>query len=102
MSELTGQEIVRQIEAHRAELAKLGVRRLEVFGSFARGEAGPESDIDLLVDYLPGRGRYRDYVDTVLLLSGLFSRKIDLVKTHLLREELAPSILGGPRLNAQV
>ena len=49
MSELTGQEIVRQIEAHRAELAKLGVRRLEVFGSFARGEAGPESDIDLLV-----------------------------------------------------
>jgi len=32
-----------------------GVRRVRVFGSFARGEASPESDVDLLVDLAPGR-----------------------------------------------
>jgi predicted nucleotidyltransferase/DNA-binding XRE family transcriptional regulator len=34
---------------------KRGVSKLRVFGSLARGEAGPESDIDLLVDLKPGR-----------------------------------------------
>ncbi len=32
-----------------------GIRRVRVFGSFARGEASPESDVDLLVDLAPGR-----------------------------------------------
>jgi uncharacterized protein len=32
-----------------------GVRRVRVFGSLARGTAGPQSDIDLLVDLMPGR-----------------------------------------------
>jgi predicted nucleotidyltransferase len=32
-----------------------GVRRLAVFGSVARGEAGPQSDIDIAVAYEPGR-----------------------------------------------
>ena len=33
--------------------AKHGARNIRVFGSFARGEAGPESDVDLLVDVEP-------------------------------------------------
>jgi len=35
--------------------ASHGIRRVRVFGSFARGEASPESDVDLLVDLAPGR-----------------------------------------------
>jgi len=30
------------------------VRELSIFGSAARGEIGPDSDVDMLVDYLPG------------------------------------------------
>jgi len=39
-----------------AELCqRYGVRRLLLFGSFARGEADEESDVDLLVEFFPGR-----------------------------------------------
>lgn len=45
-------EAVRGILAqHRAELAEMGVASLKIFGSLARGEAGPESDVDLLVEF---------------------------------------------------
>lgn len=32
-----------------------GIRRLSLFGSFPRGEQGPESDLDILVEFQPGR-----------------------------------------------
>jgi hypothetical protein len=35
--------------------ARYGVQNIRVFGSAARGEAGQDSDVDLLVDYVPGR-----------------------------------------------
>jgi len=35
--------------------AKYGIRRVRLFGSVARGNAGPESDLDVLVDFEPGR-----------------------------------------------
>ena len=37
---------------------KLGATNIRVFGSVARGEAGPESDVDLLVDLAPGVGLF--------------------------------------------
>ncbi|MDP6987009.1 MAG: nucleotidyltransferase family protein [Phycisphaerales bacterium] len=43
-------DIRRLLDSHRTELRDLGVSSLRVFGSVARGEAGPSSDIDLLVD----------------------------------------------------
>ena len=48
-----------QIRAQRAKILQLanlhGVRRIRLFGSVARGEAGPESDLDVLADFEPGR-----------------------------------------------
>ena len=41
---------VESLRRHAADLQDRGVRHLSVFGSTARGEAEPESDIDLLVD----------------------------------------------------
>ncbi len=58
--------------------AKHGAHNVRVFGSVARDEAGPDSDIDFLVDMEPGR--------SLLDLSGLWSdlnellgRKVDVV-----------------------
>ncbi|SNT31783.1 hypothetical protein SAMN05421770_107149 [Granulicella rosea] len=39
------------LREHALELQAAGVAHLRVFGSVARGEAGPESDVDLLVDF---------------------------------------------------
>jgi predicted nucleotidyltransferase len=48
------------VRAHRAALEEIGkrygVRNIRVFGSVARGEADTASDLDLLVDVLPGHG----------------------------------------------
>ncbi len=48
------------VTAHRAALEEIGkrygVRNIRVFGSVARGEADTASDLDLLVDVLPGHG----------------------------------------------
>ncbi len=45
-------EIIRILNEHRAELAKqYGVKSLALFGSVARDEATPASDVDLLVEF---------------------------------------------------
>jgi len=48
---MTREEFFDRIAAHRPELTRAGVRRLGVFGSVARDEAGPESDVDILVEF---------------------------------------------------
>lgn len=42
--------VLRILRAHQAEIRALGVTRLRLFGSMARGEAEPESDVDLIAD----------------------------------------------------
>ncbi len=44
------EEVVARLAQHRDELTALGVKSLALFGSTARGEARPESDVDLLID----------------------------------------------------
>ena len=45
-------ELVTNLQAEKARLAEqYRVRSLGVFGSYARGEAGPESDLDVLVEF---------------------------------------------------
>jgi len=44
------ERVLTLLRAKEAELRALGVTRLRLFGSMARGEAGPESDIDLIAE----------------------------------------------------
>ncbi len=48
---MTREEVQRRLSEQRGELAELGVRSLDIFGSVARGEAAPGSDVDLLVEF---------------------------------------------------
>ena len=43
-------EALRLLADHRAELDHMGVASLALFGSVARDESGPESDVDILID----------------------------------------------------
>ena len=81
------------IEARRAEIAELcrrfHVRRLDVFGSAARGmDFDPaRSDVDLLVSYEPGAARpsLEQHFDLRDALAALFDRKVDLVMSGAVR-----------------
>jgi hypothetical protein len=58
--------------------ARHGARNVRVFGSVARGEAGPESDIDILVEMEPGTS-LMDHVALMQDLEDLLERKVDVV-----------------------
>jgi predicted nucleotidyltransferase len=58
---------------------KYGVKDLRVFGSYARGEAGPESDLDLLVDIEYGRGVAMRLVHFCQEAGKLLGVKVDVV-----------------------
>lgn len=58
--------------------AKHGARKVRVFGSVIRGEAGTDSDIDFLVEFEPGRSLL-DQAALVLDLEELLQRKVDVV-----------------------
>lgn len=58
--------------------AQHGAREIRVFGSAARGEAGPESDLDLLVEFEPGRSLL-DQIALTQDLETLLGRPVDVV-----------------------
>ena len=75
------------------------VRYLSVFGSAARGEMRPDSDIDLLVEFLPGAEvSLLDHAGLMLDLSELLGRKVDLVSKNGLKPLIRESILGEAQL----
>ena len=81
------------IENHAAELRALGARRIGVFGSFARGEATAESDVDVYLEFAKGRKTYDNFFAIYELLQGLFGRPNDLVTDSSLSERKARIIL---------
>lgn len=82
-------EILRIAERH-------GAYNVRVFGSVARGEAGPDSDVDLLIDagekvssWFPG--------GLIVDLEDLLGRRVDVVEEVTLRPELRPYVLRDAR-----
>lgn len=67
-----------QVESIRQIAQRHGVERVRVFGSEARGEANPRSDLDLLIRLAPGRG-FRDLVDFCDELEAALQRRVDVV-----------------------
>lgn len=87
-------------EARLADLCRrYHVRELSLFGSAARGEMRPDSDIDMLVEFLPGAEiDLVDYAGLMLDLSHLLGRKVDLVSKNGLKPLIRSSVLGEARL----
>ena len=75
------------------------VRELSLFGSAARGEMRHDSDIDMLVEFLPDAGiDLVDYAGLMLDLSHLLGRKVDLVSKNGLKPLIRTSVLEEARL----
>jgi predicted nucleotidyltransferase len=78
--------VIAVLRSHRTELEKLGVRHVALFGSMARGDAGPNSDIDISIeldeDALPDVYAYVGLKDHV---AALFPGRVDVVNRAFLR-----------------
>jgi uncharacterized protein len=76
------ERVLRILREHEAEIRALGVSRLRMFGSMARGEAGPESDVDLIADIDRGAGfSLLDLVGLQYFLQDLVGRDVDIGTT---------------------
>lgn len=83
---MTRDEAVRMVKQHEDELRARGVTRLALFGSLARGEAGPGSDVDVLVDIEDGRKfSIIDHGSLRVMLCDIFGRETDVVVRSCLR-----------------
>ena len=87
----TLQEVLSLLRQHGEDLRRLGVLKLGVFGSVARGEARSDSDVDILVDMEPGRSLF-DLGGLLYDLQALLGVDVDVVTEKGLR----------PRIRAQV
>ena len=85
------EEVLRRLTAQRSRLADFGVKRLAVFGSVARGDARPDSDIDVLVEFA-GAATYDQYMRLKDFLEALLESPVDLLTRKGVRPELVPSI----------
>ncbi len=74
---MTRSEISQTLAAHRDALTRMGVKTLAVFGSVARDEARPDSDIDILVGF-QGLATFNGYMDLKFFLEDLLGRPVDL------------------------
>jgi uncharacterized protein len=92
---LTREETIVRIRAAEPEIRALGVRRLALFGSVVRDEARSDSDVDLLVEFLPGEKSFDRFMQLSELLERLLDRPVELVTTE------APSPYIGPHIMAE-
>ena len=70
---------IARLKAHEAELKQLGVQHLWLFGSTARGEARPDSDVDLFFEYERGEFDLFDLMDVKERTSTILGCKADIM-----------------------
>lgn len=95
--------ILGSVEVNEAQLTRIcqqyGVRELLVFGSAARGTLTPNSDFDLLVEFLPNsEPGLLDHAGLMLDLSELLGRKVDLVSKNGLKPQIRETVMHDARL----
>ncbi|PNU21366.1 nucleotidyltransferase [Geothermobacter hydrogeniphilus] len=84
------------IEEHRNAIRQLAIKRgalrVRLFGSLARGDGGPQSDVDLLVDLEEGRSALA--LGGILMdLQELLGRRVDVVTPAALHPDIRKKVL---------
>jgi predicted nucleotidyltransferase len=85
-------EVISILQGRREELyRRYKVACVSLFGSTARDEARPDSDVDILVD-VPAPPTFEQYMGLKLELEDLLDQRVDLVTRRGLRERIRPYI----------
>ena len=85
-------EVLKLLAIHTKELQALGVQSLAVFGSVVHEEAGPDSDVDILVEFTKPVGFFA-FLEVKEHLEGLLGCPVDLVTRKALHPQLRDKIL---------
>ncbi len=92
----TKEDVVQRLRGAGEQLVALGVLSIGLFGSFVTGRQTATSDVDFLVDFVPGQHSFDNFMELSFLLEALMERQVEL----LTRESLSPYI--GPHILREV
>jgi predicted nucleotidyltransferase len=90
---MTPEAVIIALRAHEPELRAAGVIRLSMFGSTARGEARPDSDIDLLAAF--DEARKLSLLDVIRIenqIADLLGQAVDLIEERTLKPHVRRSV----------
>jgi predicted nucleotidyltransferase len=86
--------ILSTIRNHRNDLSVLGIQNVGLFGSYAREEQSNISDIDILIDFAPGKENFDNYMAVYDYFEKLFqNEKVEIVTKNGLSPYIGPKIL---------
>ena len=89
---MNSQEAIAILVQHRGDLRARGVRHAALFGSVARGEARPDSDLDILVELEPdAEFDVFEYAGLKMYIEGLFVGSVDVVDREALKPHVRPA-----------
>ena len=89
----TKEFIFQRFKDEREKLALFGVKNIGLFGSFVKGSQTSLSDIDILVEFMPEKHTFDNFMEVAFLLEELLGRKVELVTTEALSPHIGPHIL---------
>jgi len=90
---MTLDEALAKLRAAKPLLDRYGVQRVGVFGSTARGEAGPDSDVDVLVEFDPDRVPGWEFFSLGDELAVIMQRAVDVVTPKSLHRLMRDAVL---------
>ena len=77
---LSTNEILKKLKSIKGGLSQFGVSRIGLFGSSVRGDASPNSDIDILIDFQNDKETYQNFISTCEFIENeLKGQKVDIV-----------------------
>ena len=86
------EEVIRLIKENYEEIKRFGVKRIGIFGSVVRGEAGKDSDVDVVVEFEDGKKTFENFINLALFLEELLGRKVDLLTSESVSPYIRPYI----------
>lgn len=87
------EQIFRILQSNHQQIRNFGVKKIGLFGSFAKNQQTADSDIDFIVEFDEGKKTYKTFIKLAFFLEELLGRKVDLLTNKSLSPHLGPRIL---------
>lgn len=87
------EDILERLNSAQKDLAGFGVSKIGLFGSFIRGTQSNISDVDFLVEFIPARYSFDNFMELSFFLEELLGRKVEVLTPDSLSSHIAQHIL---------